>query len=96
MEIEGEDDTQRRLTTVSIIDVLLNLIRNEKMRELAIMDEDKPVTLDDLGKSADDQKIFDCPLDLRNQRIIRVDSERTRVVELKFGLENSKYKQDEN
>lgn len=54
MEIEGEEDPLRRLTTVSIVDVLLNLIRNEKMRELAIMDEDKPITLDDLGKSADD------------------------------------------
>ena len=65
MEIEGEDEPHR-VSTVSIVEVLLNLIRFDKKREQATVDEDQPITLADLGKNVDDLKILDCPLDLRN------------------------------
>ena len=65
MEIEGEDEPHR-VSTVSIVEVLLNLIGFDKKREQATIDEDQPITLADLGKSVDDLKILGCPLDLRN------------------------------
>lgn len=65
MEIEGEDEPHR-ISAVKIEEMLLNLIRFDKLREQTTVEEDQSITLADLGKSVDDLKILDCPLDLRN------------------------------
>jgi len=43
----------------------------------------KTVAITELGKKVDDFQIMDCPLDLRNQRVIKADAERTRHNSLK-------------
>lgn len=83
MEIEGAEDEPRRVTSASIAEVLLNLIRFEKKREFPARSDEISVSLNDLGKAVDDQKILDCPLDLRNQRTIKVDAERTRINDIR-------------
>jgi len=41
------------------------------------------ISITELGKKIDDFRIRECPLDLRNQRVIKADAERTRIAQLK-------------
>ena len=89
MEIEGAEEEPRRVTTATIGEVLLNLIKFDKKREFPADSDEIEVSLNDLGKTIDDQKILDCPLDLCNQRTIKVDAERTRINEIRSVWQNS-------
>jgi hypothetical protein len=66
----------------SLESLLLNLISFDKARKMegnGILN----YSLKDLGTAVDDQKILDCPLDLRNQKTIHDDANRTRILHLK-------------
>lgn len=76
MEIEQNND----MPDITLSDVLLKLMRVDKDRE---MQSSEQVILSDLGKKVDDAMIYECPSDLRNQRVIKADAERTRIFEIK-------------
>lgn len=94
MEIEGAEEEPRRMTSASINEILLNLMKFEKKRESTANSDEIEVSLNELGKAVDDQKILDCPSDLCNQRTIKVDAERTRINEIRSVWENSEDLED--
>ena len=76
MEIEQNNE----MPDITLSDVLLKLMRVDKIREMQSVDS---VVLSDLGKKVDDVMIQECPLDLRNQRVVKAVAERTRIFEIK-------------
>lgn len=72
-----------------IVTVLLNLLNLElKRKNITLGQKDKSGDIQTLLKKAmttlvTEQEIMDCPLDLKNQRTVRADAERSRIQKLR-------------